>query len=146
MALARSSTHYEKEMLRAVLWQNHINGSIFEVAIVVSFIALGAFSNAPFFAIPAGASVFLLFTVLLMLYSALTSWIKGWLVTAMLLLAIGLNILSLHTQGFLYDAQAYGLDYDVKPATYDRGIILALATDTSAAGSAARLELKTLER
>ncbi|MBK9420064.1 MAG: hypothetical protein IPN44_03315 [Flavobacteriales bacterium] len=146
LALARSSTHYDKEILRAVLWQNHINGSIFEVAIVVSFIALGAFSNAPFFAIPAGASVFLLFTVLLMLYSALTSWIKGWLVTAMLLLAIGLNILSLHTQGFLYDAQAYGLDYDVKPATYDRGTILALGTDTSAAGSDARLELKTLER
>ncbi|MBP9160253.1 MAG: hypothetical protein LKM36_15765 [Flavobacteriales bacterium] len=146
LALARSSTHYDKEMLRAVLWQNHINGSIFEIAIVASFIALGAFSNTPFFAIPAGASVFLLFTVLLMLFSAFTSWIKGWLVTAMLLLAVGLNTLSLHSQRFLYDAQAYGLNYDGKPAPYDRETILALATDTGAASRDAELELQTLER
>jgi hypothetical protein len=146
LALARSSTHYDKEMLRAVLWQNHINGSIFEMALVASFIALGAFSNTSFFAIPAGASVFLLFTMLLMLYSALTSWIKGWLATVVLLLALVLNVLSAHTQDFLYDAQAYGPDYTVKPASYDRETILALATDTAQAEADARLQLAALER
>jgi hypothetical protein len=45
--LARSSAHYDKELLRDVLWQNHINGAIFEVVLVLSFIALGAFSDVP---------------------------------------------------------------------------------------------------
>ncbi|MEZ4739374.1 MAG: hypothetical protein R2818_08445 [Flavobacteriales bacterium] len=54
--LARSSAHYDKELLRDVLWQNHINGSIFEVVLVISFIALGAFSDfasSPFLLGPA---------------------------------------------------------------------------------------------
>lgn len=143
--LARSSTHYDKELLRGVLWQNHINGSIFEVLVVVTFIALGAFSNTSFFAIPAGASIFLLFTMLLMLFSAFSSWIKGWLVTALIGVVILLNALSLQTQGFLYDAQAYGLAYDVPPARYDRDAIYALATDTATARADAEAHRATLD-
>ncbi len=132
LKLARSSTHYDKELLRGVLWQNHINGSIFEVVVVITFIALGAFSSTSFFAIPAGASIFLLFSMLLMLYSAFTSWIKGWLVTLLIGVVIALNALSWQTQDFFYDTQAYGLDYDAPPARYDRDAIHALATDTAA--------------
>lgn len=143
--LARSSSHYDKDLLRSVLWQNHINGSIFEVAVVVTFIALGAFSNTPFFAIPAGASTFLLFTMLLMIFSALLSWMKGWMVTFILGLAIVLNVFSLYTQSFLADAQAYGLDYDVPPAKYDREHLHALATDTNAANADAAAYLPVLQ-
>ncbi len=142
--LARSSTHYDKELLRGVLWQNHINGSIFEVFVVITFIALGAFSNTSFFAIPAGASIFLLFTMLLMLFSAFTSWIKGWLVTLLIGLVVVLNVLSLKTD-FLYDTRAYGLDYDAAPATYDRDVIHALATDTAKAQADADAHRATLE-
>lgn len=144
--LARSSTHYDKELLRGVLWQNHINGSIFEVFVVLAFIALGAFSNTAFFAIPAGASIFLLFTMLLMLFSAFTSWIKGWLVTLLIGTVIALNALSWHTQDFFYDTQAYGLDYDAPPARYDRDAIHALATDTARARTDADAFRTTLER
>lgn len=143
--LARSSKHYDREVLRGVLWQNHINGSIFEVAVVITFIALGAFSNAPFFAIPAGASIFLLFTMLLMLFSALISWVKDWIMTLILLLVIGLNVLSSYTQDFLYDAQAFGLNYDTAPAKYDLEAIHNFATDTMAARRDAEAFLPTLE-
>lgn len=143
--LARSSTHYDKELLRGVLWQNHINGSIFEVVVVITFIALGAFSNTNFFAIPAGASIFLLFTMLLMLFSAFTSWIKGWLVTLLIGVVIVLNVLSMQTQDFLYDTQAYGLDYDAAPAVYDRDVIHALATDTAASRADADAYRATLD-
>jgi hypothetical protein len=92
--LARSSAHYDKELLRDVLWQNHVNGAIFEVVLVLSFIALGAFSDIRFFAIPAGASVFLFLTMVLMVISALFSWLQGWTGTVIILFVIGLNLLS----------------------------------------------------
>lgn len=133
LALARSSAHYDKELLRSVLWQNHINGSIFSVVLLITFIAMGAFSDVPLFSIPAGASVFLLFTMLLMLMSALHSWMKGWTLTAVLGLVLALHLLSLRTESFLYDAQAFGLDYSAPPARYDRATIAGLARDQAAA-------------
>ncbi|HPF91510.1 MAG TPA: hypothetical protein PLL57_12690, partial [Flavobacteriales bacterium] len=142
--LARSSAHYDKELLRDVLWQNHINGAIFEVVLVLTFIALGAFSEFRFFAIPAGASAFLLLTMFIMVISALFSWLQGWTGTVIIAIILGLNLLSQHTD-FLYDNHAYGLDYTVEPATYDRTTIFALAHDTAAARNDARALLGTLE-
>lgn len=146
IALARSSMHYQKELLRAVLWQNHINGSIFGIAVVVVFLALGAFSDVSFFAIPAGASAFLLFTMLLLLFSALTSWMKGWMVTLVAVLFLTLHLLSTRTQKFLADAQAYGPNYTTAPAPYTREVIHALATDSATARRDAQEHLVTLER
>ena len=146
LALARSSAHYDKELLRSVLWQNHINGSIFSVVLVIAFIAMGAFSQAPLFAIPAGASVFMLFTIALMLLSALHSWLKGWTIAVMLGIVLLLNALSMHTDAFLADSQAHGLDYGGGPAHYDRETIHALATDTTTARADAEHFTGTLDR
>ncbi len=143
--LARSSAHYDKELLRDVLWQNHINGAIFEVVLVLSFIALGAFSDVRFFAIPAGASVILFLTMLLMVISALFSWLQGWTGTVILVTILGLNLLSQQTERFLYDNHAYGLDYTVPPATYDRETIAAMANDTAASLRDAKALIATLE-
>lgn len=145
VALARSSAHYDKMLLRSVLWQNHINGSIFSIVLVVAFIALGAFSGLPVFAIPAGASVFMLFTIVLMLLSALYSWLKGWTIAVLLGLVLGLNLLSLKTDSFLSDSQAYGMDYSGKPAHYDRATIHALACDTAQARADAERFSRTLD-
>lgn len=144
--LARSSAHYDKDLLRDVLWQNHINGSFFEIILVLSFIALGAFSDVPFFAIPAGASAFILFTIVLMFISALFSWMQGWTGTVILGVLVGLNMLSQRTEGFLYDTHAYGLDYREAPASYDRATIAAMANDTATANADAQAMLATLER
>ncbi|MCW5898646.1 MAG: hypothetical protein KIT10_05195 [Flavobacteriales bacterium] len=144
--LARSSAHYDRELLRGVLWQNHVNGSIFEVVLVLSFLLLGAFSDLRFFAIPAGASAFLFFTMLLMIFSALYSWLQGWTVTLFLLGAIALHALSHRTVFFFHDSHAFGLDYTVPPARYDRANIAALCSDADAAQQDAEEMLETLER
>ncbi len=144
--LARSSAHYDKELLRDVLWQNHVNGAIFEVVLVLSFIALGAFSDIRFFAIPAGASVILFLTMLLMVISAIFSWLQGWTGTVIILTVIGLNLISQKTERFLYDNQAYGLDYTVPPAVYERSVIADMANDTVAAARDARAMIATLEQ
>jgi predicted acylesterase/phospholipase RssA len=143
--LARSSSHYDREMLRDVLWQNHINGSIFEMVLVLSFIALGAFSDIRFFAIPAGASAILFLTMLLMIVSALWSWLQGWTGTVIIGTILILNIISHRTSTFFYDNQAYGLDYTVAPAPYDRETIAAMANDTATANSDALAMEATLE-
>lgn len=146
LKLARGIKHYDNELLRRVLWQNHINANIFELAVVITFIALGAFSDAPFFAIPAGASIFLFFTMVLMLYSAVSSWVKGWMATTIFASLVLLNAISMKTQGFLYDTQAYGLDYTAPPARYDLPTIHHLATDSTAAAKDEQAHLQTLER
>ncbi len=146
VALARSSSHYDKDLLRSVIWQNHINGSVFEVVMVLSFVALGAFSDNRAFEIPAGASAFLLFTMLLMLFSAFNSWLKGWTTTVLLGLLLGFNLLSTYTEGFLYDNAATGLDYQAPPARYDRATITAMATDTAGARRDALALEKVLDR
>lgn len=144
--LARSSSHYDREMLRDVLWQNHINGSIFEVVLVLSFIALGAFSDIRFFAIPAAASAILLLTMLLMLVSALWSWLQGWTATLIIGSVLLLNFISHHTDSFFYDSHAYGLDYGVPAASYQRDTLYAMANDTAAAQHDARAMELTLDR
>jgi hypothetical protein len=144
--LARSSAHYDQEVLRDVLWQNHINGSIFEMVVVMTFIALGAFSDVRFFAIPAGASAFLLFTMALMLISALHSWLQGWTATVIIGVLVLVNVVSRHTDAFMYDNHAMGLDYTVPAATYDRATITGMANDTATAAADTRAMLATLER
>ncbi len=146
LMLARSSSHYDRQLLRDVLWQNHINGSIFEVVLVLSFIALGAFSDMRFFAIPAGASAFLFFTIVLMVVSALFSWMKGWTGTVIILVVVVLNLVSHRTEQFLYNSHAYGLDYEVPPAVYDQPTIVALATDADAMERDVASMLGTLDR
>ncbi|MBK7945908.1 MAG: patatin-like phospholipase family protein [Flavobacteriales bacterium] len=146
LMLARSSSHYDQELLRDVLWQNHINGSIFEVVLVLTFILLGAFSDVPLFAIPASASAFLLFTMLLMVVSALFSWMQGWTGTVIIAVLVGLNWLSHRTEGFLYDTSAYGLDYSAPGAVYDRAVITAQANDTLAARADAEAMERILDR
>jgi hypothetical protein len=145
LMLARSSSHYDREMLRDVLWQNHINGSIFEVVLVLSFIALGAFSDIRFFAIPAAASAILFLTMLLMLVSALWSWLQGWTGTVIIGTILLLNIVSHRTSTFFYDNHAIGLDYTVEPAVYDRATLAAMANDTAAANADAQAMEATLE-
>lgn len=144
--LARSSAHYDRQLLRDVLWQNHVNGAIFEIVLVVTFLLLGAFSDKPFFSIPAGASAFLLFTVILMIVSAVYNWLQGWTGTVIIVGVIALNLLSHSTDRFLYDNQAYGLDYSVPPAEYDLPTITAMANDTFQSRQDRQAMLRTLEK
>lgn len=144
--LARSSSHYDRELLRSVLWQNHINGSIFEILVVITFIALGAFAGNALFEIPAGASAFLLFTTALLVLAALFSWLKGWTVTLILLLLVGLNVLSHSSDAFLYDNQAMGMDYHGPQAEYSRAHIARLALDEVAIAKDLRQDRERLLR
>ncbi|MEQ8623796.1 MAG: hypothetical protein RJQ00_08300 [Vicingaceae bacterium] len=109
----RPHYHYDESMLSQVFRQNHINASFFEIGVIISIIILGLFREKEVFIIPAGASIVLLFTMLLMFTSALRSWIRGWTLIVILAVILLINQLS-KLDNFYYDSLAYGMSYDYK--------------------------------
>jgi hypothetical protein len=129
--LARQSQHYHSDVLNKVFAQNHINASIFEVVLVVSFIIIGTFRENSFFVIPAAASALLFFTILLMVVSALFSWIKGWTLTVFIFIFVLINY-SFESLPFMnIENHAYGLDYSKPGADYSAERIEKLNTSDS---------------
>jgi hypothetical protein len=111
--LARGFEHYDKRMIKAVFKQNHKAAALFEIITLLSLFIFGRYREHPFFMIPAGASIFLLVTMLLMLTSALYTWIRGW--TNVVLLALFLIFNYLFKYDFLnFLNKAYGLSYTSK--------------------------------
>ncbi|HCQ28701.1 MAG TPA: hypothetical protein DIU39_00335 [Flavobacteriales bacterium] len=127
--LARKVSHYDKDMLVKVFKQNHLNASLFELAIVVSLILLGLFRDYPFVQIPAAASLTLLFTMFIMLNSAFHSWLRGWTVTVFIVVVLIINYLSQFPQ-FNYANKIYGLNYNEVPQKYSNDIIEKIKSDT----------------
>ncbi|HEV7230703.1 MAG TPA: patatin-like phospholipase family protein [Bacteroidia bacterium] len=115
--LVRPVRHYKKEMLMAVFRQNHRNASFFQAITIFSLIALGLLRHYTVFEIPAGASLFLLFTVVVMVFSSLYSWFRGWSTAILIVILLFVNYI--HKVEFLSGAsKAYGLNYRVPPASF----------------------------
>lgn len=126
IALARGSSHYHKDTLEKVFKQHHVNASIFEVALVLTFILIGSFREIPAFVIPAAASVILFFTIQLMVFSALFSWFKGWTLTIMVGLLLVINFTYMKFGFMNVPNHAYGLKYDGELADYSRSYLHAI--------------------
>ena len=112
--LAREARHYDRKLTKEIFQQNHLNASIFEIAMLGSFLMLGIFQNYPVFQIPSGACYILLSTVALMLITILTSWFKGWAVTVLIGMFLGVNFLSTQFESIQPENKMYGLDYENK--------------------------------
>lgn len=114
--LVRDTSHYKPHMLQSVLKQNHINAAVVELLIFLTFIGLGVFRDYELFRIPAGASILLLFTMILMLSGVFRYWLRAWANTAIVGAFLLLNFLS-QFDVFNPSNKAYGLDYrKPKPA------------------------------
>lgn len=120
--VARDISHYDTDMLKSIFKQNKINATIFELAVFLTFIGLGFLSERPLFIIPAGASIVLLFTTILILFSAVHTWLKGWTNIAFVGLFILINFLS-KQQTFSYTNMAYGLNYSAQKAPYSNKVL-----------------------
>lgn len=113
--LARNIKHYDKSLLKQVFTQNHINASIYELLLFITFILLGFFRENPIFNLPAGASIFILFTLFLLLYSALYSWFKHWTLSLFIIAFFIINYSTSSKDSFLFKSFAYGIDYKTQP-------------------------------
>ncbi|OFY85088.1 MAG: hypothetical protein A3F72_04905 [Bacteroidetes bacterium RIFCSPLOWO2_12_FULL_35_15] len=115
--LVRSVHHYKKEMLRDVIKRNHHSAFIFQMITIICLLGLGFFGETKAFEIPAGASIFLLFTMFIMLFSSFYRWWRSWSTAIFILFLLAFNYL--HTIDYLsIENHAYGLNYDTKKADY----------------------------
>ncbi|MGB1104802.1 MAG: hypothetical protein ACPG21_14420 [Crocinitomicaceae bacterium] len=115
---AREAEHYERNVIREIFRQNHLNASFFELVLVISFILLGLLQDYSLVLIPSGASFFLLCTFLLMVVTIFYSWFRGWAISLIVLGLVALNYFSKGT-GFLQsNNQVYGLKYS-EVVSYD---------------------------
>ncbi|MBM77036.1 MAG: hypothetical protein CL846_01005 [Crocinitomicaceae bacterium] len=144
ISLARSTKHYEKQLLEKVFSQNHINASFFELALLVSFLVLGFFREKEWLNIPAGASIFLLFTLLIMVFSIFYSWFKGWTLTILIVLIFGFNYMSTHFHWFEFRNYAYGLNYS-NPVDYNLDKIKEISFDQENLQKANNAAINSLE-
>jgi hypothetical protein len=109
---ARVARHYDRSLTKEIFRQNHLNASVFEIVMLISFLVLGIFQNYPVIQIPSGASYILLTTVILMVMTILTSWFKGWAISIFILAIVALNLVSSTTDSLNPENRIYGLEYE----------------------------------
>jgi hypothetical protein len=114
--LVRSVRHYKKEMLKEVILRNSHSAFLFQMFAIFSLIALGFLGEIPIFQIPAGASIFLLFTIFIMIFSSIYRWFGGWSFVIFLLLFLGFNYA--YRYNLLAVDRIYGLTYNSTKAEY----------------------------
>lgn len=127
---ARSSSHYNRLLIQLFFTKNHVNASIFELGVIATFVSLGLLRETSLFMIPAGASVLLLFSLILMLVNTFYSLFKRWSLSVLIITIIILNLVSARFDVFRFKSYAYGLNYTNKKAEYTEENIEKLASDT----------------
>ncbi len=131
LSRARLGEHYDRNLVRDIFRQNHLNASLFEIALVLSFFAMGLLQEYKFVMIPSGASFFLLCTIFLMVVSIFYTWFRTWALSLILLIVLSLNLLSKST-GFLQsENHVYGLSYK-RTIPYNLEMIEEIQFDTAA--------------
>jgi hypothetical protein len=127
---SRPTKHYRAGVLQSVFEQNRISTTLFEIASISSFVLLGVFGGMAVLDVPAAMSIVLLFTIILMLWSMLYSWMRFWTYPVIMLIFLLINVLSEQTTAFQFETKAYGMSYSkIKP--YSVEVLKGLYADTS---------------
>ena len=143
--LVRAVLHYKREMLRNVFSQNYRNAGIYSFITIITLLGLGFFREVHSLMFPAGASVFLLLTMLIMLPIPLYSVFKGWAPVLLLFFLVILN--SLYSMEFFNNiCKVYGLDYETKKASYDNNTINKFASQKDTATADFKSMIETLNK
>ena len=106
----RDVSHYSKEFIERIFSRHHF-AAIISICIAFLFLVLvGFFMDKPLFQLPAAASIFLFFSILLAVSGAFSYFLESWSLPFLAMLFFVLNIL------YHYDVidptnKAYGLNY-----------------------------------
>lgn len=113
---SRDFSHFDKSYLTKIFHQQHRN-AFFYVLLILTFIVIrGLIKDQPQLILPAGASLLLLFTLILLIISLLYIVFRRWTFVAVLILLFAGNFVSPFTINS-YNNNAYGLNYLNKKAT-----------------------------
>jgi len=115
--IVRSVAHYETAVLMNIFKQNHLNALVIQLVTIILLMGLGLLTDFPAFRLPAGASIFFLFSIITALIGALTYWLSDWVITSFIALVLLINFATRQDIGY-HNNRAYGLNYQVPPAEY----------------------------
>lgn len=110
----RPVVHYSQNFLDTIFKRHHISAMVTIFLAFLFLILLAFFLDNKLFQIPAAASIFLFFAILIAVIGALSYFLGSWSVLFMILLYTVLNVL------YKYDVidprnKAYGLNYGHRP-------------------------------
>lgn len=126
--LVRGTEHYDPKMIESVFRQNHLNAAFIEVIVFIVIIVLGLFRDYTLFRVPAGASITMMFSMLIMLTSAFRFWLRGWAFSVLLFVFLVFNYLAQFD--FMGSKnKAYGLNYNKSLVPYNLNKLKDLSTD-----------------
>ncbi len=118
----------ELRQLVKILNQNHGNALFLEFILLLLIMGLGLLEENPTFQIPAGASVFFLFSIFLMLVSAIVFWFRKLgpiAMIAVVLIYLAFDNISV----FQNEHPALGMNYEMPPADYTLKGLLAASSE-----------------
>jgi len=110
----RPVTHYSQNFLDAIFKRHHISAMLTIFLAFIFMIFLAFFLDNRIFQIPASASIFIFFAILIAVVGALSYFLGSWSLLFMIVLYFILNVL------YKYDVidprnKAYGLNYEGRP-------------------------------
>lgn len=110
LRFVRSVAHYNPKMLAQVFRQNHANAVVVQVVMMLFLMAQGAFMDSEWVRIPTGATVFILASMVMSIFGAITFWFRQWGTLVFVCLLLAVNYITSFGL-FNYRNRAYGLDY-----------------------------------
>jgi hypothetical protein len=141
----RDVSHYSKEFIERIFSRHHF-AAILSICIAFLFlVVLGFFMDEPAFQLPAAASIFLFFSILLAVSGAFSYFLESWSIPFLVLLFFFLNILY-HFDIIDPTNKAYGLNYTNRAdrPVYDQEHLLAMCSPEKVTADKARM-LQILE-
>jgi hypothetical protein len=125
----RDVSHYSKEFIERIFSRHHF-AAILSICFAFLFlVVVGFFMDEPAFQLPAAASIFLFFSILLAVSGAFSYFLESWSLPFLVVLFFVLNILY-HYEVIDPTNKAYGLDYNnrTERPVYDRDHLLAMCS------------------
>ncbi len=116
--LVRKGDFYDKKLVDKVMNQHHRDAFILQLLLILLMIFFGFFMENKYLRLPAGASIFLLFTVAFVFFSFITFWFRGWRTMALIFFVILINTLSKYDI-IIHKNSLYGLNYSTNPIVYN---------------------------
>jgi Patatin-like phospholipase len=125
----RDVSHYSKEFIERIFSRHHF-AAILSICIAFLFlVVVGFYMDEPAFQLPAAASIFLFFSILLSVSGAFSYFLESWSIPFLVLLFFVLNIL------YRFEVidptnKAYGLNYTnrAERPVYNRDHLLAMCS------------------
>ncbi len=118
----RKVDFYDRKLVERVLFLHHRNAFVFQLVCIAGLLGIGWMMENPYFRLPAGAAIFLILSVITVMFSFISYFFRSWAAVAVVTLIIGLNILTKYDL-VVYKHQLYGLDYKSPKKLYNNEIV-----------------------